>query len=535
MSHMMKYFVEGLESRDAVLIIYIPIAVVIIRLIHGIGGFLGNFFISRVGINVVADLRKQLFAKLLYLPNRYYDQHNSGESVSILIYNIQQVTGSVTNAIKTLLRDGLTVIALFSYLFYLNWQLTLSFVVITPILGGIASLVSKYFRNLSRRMQNTMGNITHIINEALQGYRLVRSFVGQKYEMDRFNAATDQNTRFNTKYERVAALQSPVFHLIIAICMAVILYLILLLWKDSPGLAIAYLTAAGLITKPLRSLSTINEIIQKGLAAAESVFEIIDMEPEPDTGSKELVVSEGRIEFRNARFCYEDDKPALKGLDLSIEPGTTVALVGRSGSGKTTLTNLLLRFYELDSGEISIDGQALGQLTLASLRRNISLVNQQTVLFNDTVANNIAYGENPEDIDRERIQQAASNANALDFIEQLPQGLDTIIGEDGTRLSGGQKQRLAIARALYKDAPILILDEATSALDTESEQSIQQALETLQKGRTTLVIAHRLSTIEHADKIIAFDHGELIEQGSHSELMKHQGYYAALHAAQFNE
>lgn len=535
MVQMVEYFIAGLENRDSQYLFYVPLAVVVIRVLHGIGGFLGNFFIARVGINVVADLRKELFAHLVYLPNRYYDQHNSGEMVSMLVYNIQQVTGSVTNAIKTAMRDGLTVVFLFSLMLYHNWQLTLSFLVIGPILAILVNIASRYFRNISRRMQVTMGGITHIANEALQGFRLVRSFVGQKYEIDRFNGTTDENSKLATKYERVAALQGPVFHLVIAISLAIILFLILYMWNDDAGAAIAYLTAAGAITKPLRSLSSINEIIQKGLAAAESVFEVIDAEPETDTGTAQLQVSEGRIEFRGLCFQYDSQATALNTINLTLEPGKTVALVGRSGSGKTTLTNLLLRFYEPLSGSIIIDGQPIESVTLDSLRQHIALVNQQTVLFNDTVAHNIAYGSAPDKVDRERVIAAARNANALAFIEALPDGFDTLVGEDGSRLSGGQRQRIAVARALYKDAPILVLDEATSALDNESEKAIQSALERLQQGRTTLVIAHRLSTIENADVIVALDHGEIVEMGSHSELIAHQGYYCALHAAQFSD
>lgn len=535
MVQMVEYFIAGLQNRDSEYLFYVPLAVVGIRILHGVGGFLGNFFIARVGINVVADLRKELFASLMYLPNRYYDEHNSGEMVSMLVYNIQQVTGSVTNAIKTAMRDGLTVIFLFSLMLYHNWQLTLSFLVIGPILAALVTVASRYFRRISRRMQVTMGGITHIANEALQGFRLVRSFVGQKYEIDRFNATTDENSKLATKYERVAALQGPVFHLVIAISLAIILFLILYMWDDNAGAAIAYLTAAGAITKPLRSLSSINEIIQKGLAAAESVFEVIDLQPEPDTGTAQIRVSAGRIEFKNLHFRYDEQATALSDINLTIEPGSTVALVGRSGSGKTTLTNLLLRFYEPQSGSIAIDSQPIGEVTLSSLRQHIALVNQQTILFNDTIARNIAYGSGVEQMDRDRVIAAARSANALEFIEALPEGFDTVVGEDGARLSGGQRQRIAVARALYKDAPILVLDEATSALDNESEKAIQGALEHLQRGRTTLVIAHRLSTIENADIIVALDNGEIVEMGSHSDLLARKGYYHSLHAAQFSE
>lgn len=533
MIQMVEYFVKGLETRETKYLYYIPMAIIVIRIGNGIGGFLGNFFIGRVGINVVADLRKHLFASLVFLPNRYYDEHNSGELVSMLIYNIQQVTGSVANAVKTAIREGLTVIAFLALMFYHNWQLTLIFLLVAPALGGLVSIASRKFRRISHRMQGTMGGITHIANEALQGFRLVRSFVGQRYEIQRFNDTTEQNTRLATKYERVAALQGPAFHFVIAIALAVILTLILYFWDTNAGAAIAYLSAAAAITRPLRQLSSVNETIQKGLAAAESIFAVIDLEPEPDQGTRNLEVSHGKIEFRNVCFRYDPKATPLKDINLVIEPGQTYAFVGRSGSGKTTLTNLLLRFYEPDQGDILIDGQDIRSVTLASLRQHIALVNQQTILFNDTIANNIAYGS--AELNLEKVRLAAEHADATDFINNLPDGFDTLVGEDGGRLSGGQRQRLAVARALYKDAPILILDEATSALDNESEKAIQSALETLQQGRTTLVIAHRLSTIENADKIIALDHGVIVEVGSHSELMANNGYYAALYAAQFTE
>lgn len=535
MAKLMEFFIEGLTTRDRGLMVMIPVLVVVARIIHGVGFFLGNFFIARVGLGVVNDLRKELFANLVYLPNRYYDQHNSGELVSLLIYNIQQVTGSVTNAVKIVMRDGFSVLGLLAFMFYNNWKLTLIFLLLGPMLAGLVTIASRYFRRLSRRMQVTMGGITHIANESLQGFRLVRSFCGQKYETQRFNAASDENIRQSTKYERIASLQGPVFHVVIAMNLAVMLFLVLLLWDDNVGAAVAYLTAATMIAKPLRQLSSVNEIIQKGLAAAETIFDVIDMPPEPDNGRETLQVPEGRIEFRHIDFQYDENATALTDINLIINPGETVAFVGRSGSGKTTLTNLLMRFYEPDRGQIFIDGQDITQVTLHSLRTQIALVNQQTVLFNDTVAHNIAYGAEEGSLDYQRVEQAAEHANAQTFIESLPEGLQTLVGEDGARLSGGQRQRLSVARALYKNAPILVLDEATSALDTESEKAIQNALETLQKGRTTLIIAHRLSTIEKADKIVAIDNGRIVECGTHEELLARKGYYASLYAVQFAE
>ena len=535
MAHMMEYFVEGLTSRDKQYILYVPIAVVIARILHGLGAFGGNFFISRVGLGVVNDMRKRLFGHMLDLPAAFYDSKNSGQLVSLVIYNIGQVAGSVTNAVKIALRDGFTVLGLLIYMFYVDWKLTLVFLIMAPLLAGLVSIASRYFRRVSRRMQVTMGDITHVSNESLQGFRLVKSYNGQSFERARFNRASDENTRLSTKYERVSALQGPIYHTVIAINLAFILFLILLFWQDSAGSAIAYLTAAGMIAKPIRQLSSVNETIQKGLAASESIFEVIDLcgESPDDQNLKALAVTEGEVTFKDVSFGY-NEQLALKHVSLNIAPGQTVALVGQSGSGKTTLVSLLLRFYEPSSGIISIDGQPISELSLASLRSQIAFVNQQTTLFNDSVKANIAYGS-AGDIDEERLIEAARHANALDFIQNLSEGFDTFIGETGDRLSGGQRQRLAIARAIYKDAPILVLDEATSALDNESEKLIQEALEKLQEGRTTIVIAHRLSTIENADMIIAMREGEVIEAGSHQELLGKGGYYASLYARQFND
>ncbi len=535
MAHLMKYFINGLESRDKQMIIFVPLAIVGARIVHGIGSFFGNYYIARVGLGVVNDLRKELFGQLLYLPSRYYDANNSGELISLITYNIQQVSGSVTQAIKTAMRDGFTVLGLLAYLLYTDWKLTLILIVIAPILAGLVRLASRYFRGLSRRLQVTMGGISHIANEAIQGFRLVRSFGGQRYEKQRFDQTSDQSNKLSTKYERIAALQGPVFDLVVAIDLAILLFLILTFWEEDTGTAVAYLTAAAMIAKPLRQVSTVNETIQRGLAAAETIFAVADMAPENDSGREILEVKQGRIEIENLSFSYDEEHPALRNINLVIEPGQTVALVGRSGSGKSTLTNLLLRLYEFQQGSIRIDGHDIRTQTLASLRGNIALVNQQTILFNDTVLRNIAYGADPAEVTPAQVERSADLACATDFIAALPEGLNTLIGEDGTRLSGGQRQRIAIARALFKNAPILVLDEATSALDNESEKAIQTALNNLQLNRTTLIVAHRLSTIEHADNIVVMDQGRIVEQGTHQQLLAQKGYYASLHAVQSSE
>lgn len=534
MAQLMKYFVEGLETRDKQLMWMVPVAIVAARFVHGIGAYFGNYYIARVGIQVVNDLRRDLFQHLLHLPSRYYDNQNSGEIISLITYNVAQVTGSVTKAVQVGLRDGFTVVGLFAYLIWVDWKLTCIFIAIAPILGLLANIASRYFRRLSGRMQVSMGGITHISNEAISGYRLVKSYNGQKYEAERFNIACQDNNRLSKKYERIASLQGPLFHLVIAINLSIILFLIMTFWQQDTGTAVAYLTAAGMIAKPLRQVATINETIQKGLSAAETIFEVIDMHAEPDEHSAQLQVTSGNIEFKNLHFSYTDHKQALNNINFTVAPGQTVALVGQSGSGKSTLSHLLLRLYEPQSGGILIDGTRIDQVSLQSLRQNIALVNQHTILFNDTVAGNIAYGLEDKDIDLERVYKAAELAQASEFILALPEGFNTLIGEDGDKLSGGQRQRLAIARAIYKDAPILVLDEATSALDNEAEKAIQIALDALAKDRTTIVIAHRLSTIEAADKIVVLEKGKIVETGTHSELINANGAYAKLHRSAVN-
>jgi len=544
LAQLTEFFLNNLEGREtdrlefipkavSTSLYFVPVAVVILAFFRGIGAFLGNFYMGRLGLSVVNDLRQAVFAHMVHLPQHYFDKQNSGELVSLLIYNIEQVTGSVTRASKILFQDGLSVIFLLGALLFYNWQLTLIFVAVVPVLSGLIYFASRYFRRMSRNIQRAVGQVTHIATETFQGIKLVKSYNGEDFERKRFDKATEENLRFGTKFERVSALQTPVLHMVIACALALLFLLVMIFWKDTSAAAVTYVALAGMIAKPFRNLSTINAVIQRGLAAAETIFGTLDQTLAKDEGERTLEKVDGRIEFHQVSFAYNAETKALKDFNLVIEPGQTVALVGASGSGKSTVANLLLRFYDPQSGSITLDGHNIAELKLKNLRANLALVNQQTILFNTMVAGNIAYGLDARDIEPEKVEQAAKNAYAHHFIEQMEKGYQTEVGEAGDRLSGGQRQRIAIARALYKDAAVLILDEATSALDNESEKQIQQALENLKQGRTTLVIAHRLSTIENADKIVVMDSGCVVEEGNHESLIAQNGLYAKLHQSQF--
>jgi len=509
-----------------------------VYLYRGIGTFLGKYFTAIVGREVVHALRTELFGRMLRLPSRYYDGESTGRLISRVIFDVEQVNGASTRALTTVVQEGATVVLLMGYLIWLDYTLTAIFLVIVPVMGLLVSLASKFFRRYSRRIQKSVGEVTQITNESISGYREVRTYGATEYEEGRFAKASDNNRRQVMKFELTNAVSVPVTQQVIAVGLGVMVYLMFQRVAAGSMTAEAFLqfiTAASLIAKPIRALTDINSVIQKGLTAAESIFLVLDADIEKDTGTEALPRAKGVVSFKHTRFRYDNvADEAVKGIDLEIPAGTSVAFVGRSGSGKTTLVNLLPRFYEATGGEILIDGHDIQSLTLDSLRDQIAIVSQQVTLFNSSIRDNIAYGclQNKTD---EEVLAAAKAAHADEFIQKLPEGYATQVGENGVMLSGGQRQRIAIARAILKNAPILILDEATSALDTESERHIQAAMEEVMKGRTTLVIAHRLSTIENVDRIVVIDNGHVVEQGSHADLIKQNGAYAQLHQLQFSE
>ena len=533
---LIKHIIDTLQTEAREGMVYLPLLFSGLMILHGIGAYIGNYFLAKVSVNVVHDLRCEIFNQYVLLPTAYFDTNNSGHMISRITNNVGQVTQAVTDSVRSIVREGFTAIGLLIYLFYSNWMLSLVFVAITPIIVVLVSYVSKRLRMISKRMQDSIGDMTHITSELVMGHRIVRSYGGEAYEKQRFLESSSNNRRQSLKLSTTLAIHSPIMQFILAIALSALMYMALFFMKQaSVGEFVGYLTAAFLLPKPIRSLSDANGDIQKGIAAAESLFDILDEPVEIDHGSYEIDRSAGLLEFKNLTFQYDGaSEPALHDINFTAEPGQTIALVGASGGGKSTLVNLVSRFYPYHQGQILLDGVDINSYKLANLRNQIALVNQQVTLFNDTIANNIAYGA-LAGAPREQIETAATDAYAMDFIAKLEQGLDTEIGENGVKLSGGQRQRLALARALLKDAPILILDEATSALDNESERYIQAALQKVMLNRTTLVIAHRLSTIENADLILVIEQGRIVERGAHQELLVKNGAYARLHSMQFKD
>lgn len=512
--------------------------VVPIFFMRGLFNFMGTYTLSWIGNKVVMRLRQQLFNKYLHLPVSFHDQHSAGLLISKIIYDTEQVSMAAGKALLTLVREGALVVGLLALMFYQSWQLSLVFLLIGPLVAIIVSIVSKRFRLVSINIQKAMGSLTTSVEQMLKGHKVVLMFGGQTLEDQRFEQTNNENRQQNMKLIVARILSVSSIQVIASIALAVVLYISSLpgmVEQLSAGVFTAIVVSMTMLLKPLKQLTTVNSEFQKGMAACESIFAVLDEKEEFDKGNTLLPKCRGEIQFKDTHFTYPGSaQAALHNINLHITPGQTVALVGKSGSGKSTLSSLLTRFYLPDSGQILLDNYSIKQLDLKSLRCQIALVSQQVVLFNDTIANNIAYGV-ARKISRTDIENAAKAAHVLEFAQSMPAGLDTMVGENGLSLSGGQRQRIAIARAILKDAPILILDEATSALDTESERYIQEALLKLQHHKTCLVVAHRLSTIESADSIVVLEKGVIIEQGSHADLLEKRGAYAQLHAMQFNE
>ncbi|WP_017401084.1 lipid A export permease/ATP-binding protein MsbA [Acinetobacter radioresistens] len=533
---LLEYIINAIQHQNQQNLNWFPFLVIILIFFRGLGLFIGGYYTAVISRSLIFQIRQEVFAKLLRLPAQYYLDNNSGQITAKIMYNVEQLTAASSESLKTLVQYGFITLGLIGYLLYTNWRLTICILIFAPLIGLLIRKAAKRMRKLSVQVQNTMGDINHVVQESVNGNAVVKGFGGETFEQERFYHHSNENLKRGLKMVIVQQMNSPIVQLIMAIAMSIIIWIALrpqVLGNTSAGEFVAYITAAGLLAKPIKSLTDINEKLQRGMAAAYSVFELLDMPEEKNTGDLKPVLK-GNIEFNQVNLTYSDGSQAIYDFSLNVKAGETVALVGRSGAGKSSLVNLLVRFQEISSGKILLDGFDIQKIELTALRSQIAMVNQQVVLFNRSVRDNIAYGQ-LQGASEAEIIAAAKAAYAHDFIISLPQGYDTILGAQGLNLSGGQRQRIAIARAILKNAPILILDEATSALDNESEHFIQKAFDKAMQERTTIVIAHRLSTIENADRIVVMDKGRIVEQGNHQELMQKHGAYYQLHQRNFEE
>ena len=534
---LLKPLLDGtFVDKDPSYLYWSPIVLLVLFIVRGTANFISKAAFSWVSGRLVLDLRKAMFARILTLPTSYFDAHATGNLISKVTYNTTQVTTAATKVLMILIRDTVTALGLLLYMLYLDWKFSLIVFMLLPLIIVVVRYIGIRLRKISRSLQQTVGDLTHALEEGTRGNKVVKVFGGERYEQDRFDHVANWARRYTFKQKVTDAISIPVVEFIGALMIAILIYVGTGQTGDESltvGEFVSFLAALGLLFPPIKRLTGINKPLQNGLAGAESVFDLLDREPEVDTGTTELEHVSGRLDFEHVSFRYEGaDSNALTDVSFSVMPGQTVALVGPSGGGKTTIANLVPRFYDLEQGRILLDDADITTLTRKNLRNSISYVGQESVLFNDTIAANIGYGmeEPPDEVS---LIRAAEAAHAMEFINKLPDGFNTVIGEDGVRLSGGQRQRISIARALLKDAPVLVLDEATSALDTASERHVQAALANLTRNRSTLVIAHRLSTIEHADQILVVAQGRVLEQGSHAQLLQQQGEYADLYNNQF--
>jgi subfamily B ATP-binding cassette protein MsbA len=535
---MQPFIDDGLSERNIEVLTWAPVVVIALVIGRGIFNYMASYCLTYVGSQVVRQLRQELYEHMLYLPVSFHDEHSNGELISKITFDTEQVQQAITRALQVMIREGAFVVFLLVVMFRSSWQLSSIFLIIIPVVAVIVTLVSKRFRKISKNIQDAMGEVTRGTEQMLAGHKVIHGFGGQKKEIAKFSIVNNKNRQQRVKMDATKALSVSVIQILAASAMALILAIIAMpsmINTITAGAFVSLLTSMMMMLRPLKQLANVNSDLQRGISAAQSIFEILDTEKEKDTGTVSLDKAEGKIALKNVTFSYPSkDNSVLKSLTLTVQAGESIAFVGRSGSGKSTLSNLLPRYYDIEQGSIELDGKEIKSLSLSDLRRQFAVVSQQVVLFNDTIANNIMYGvETP--LTYEQLKSAAQQAHAWEFIKDLPEGLDTVVGENGVMLSGGQRQRLAIARAIVKDAPILILDEATSALDTESERLIQDALEQLMQNKTSIVIAHRLSTIEKSDRIYVMEQGEIVEQGTHQSLLSQQGVYSALCKMQYGE